>query len=349
MRRIIVTCLALLSLALITQAEAPSLEPIQRKEPVLELELENGRKVLRLKGKQELVVEALLRAWVEASGNQVIYQPSQIASFKVAFAAPEEGKTYDANDIEGLLADALWDFRLCLSELSASRFHIIMLTEAMTYAPMLDLAGLKDVPEHRVVNMYWRTAFPALFLHRAGATNLMWPEAMNMSRVPGIVLLCERAGKLRSMIPALEEIDRLAAKREIRLYQSGSIIEPADVAKALDALVPKDIFVPEMAVTAIPKTRLVLVWAVAEIQALVPGVLQQLAAKASAELEPAVRRYDLPETAATNDVVAALDKLFRDVRRDRPTIIGVPGKKIIVARADPNEHKQIAEFIELLK
>lgn len=332
-----------------TLADAPLPQTIQRKEETLKLEEENGKKVLKLAGKQEIAIEALLRAWVEASGNQVIYQPSQIASFKVTVAVPEESKTYDANGIEGFLADALWDFRLCLSELSASRFHIVMLTEAMTYAPTVDLAGLKGIPEHRVVNLYWRTAFPALFLHRAGATNLMWPEAMNMSRVPGIVLLCERAGKLRSMIPALEEIDRLAAKREIRLYQSDSIIEPTDVAKALDALVPKDLFVPEKAVTVVPNTRLLVVWAVPEIQALVPGVLQQLAANASAEPEPAVRRYELPETVATNDVVAALDRLFRDVRRDKPTIVGVPGKKIIVVRADPNEHKQIAEFIELLK
>lgn len=347
----VLTCLVLLSLALITQAEAPSLEPIQRKEPVLELELENGRKVLKLAGNRELVVDSLLRAWVEASGNQVMYQPSQVASFKVTIAAPEEGKTYDAGAIEGLLADVLWTFKLVLVELSPGRFQIVMVMEGMSYAPLVDVAGLRDIPTHRMVNLRWRTLFPTIFMQRAGAANLVWPEAINVSRVPGIVMICERAGKLRELLPALEEIDRIANTREIRLYSSSSAVEPANVAKALDALIPKDVFVPQNAVSSIPNTRLLLVWAVPEIQALVPVVLKELAAASAneAKSEPPVRRYDLPEGASTGEVVAALEKLFQDVRRDRPTVVAVPGKRVIVARADPNEHKQIAEFIELLK
>ncbi|KAA0213669.1 hypothetical protein EDM80_07805 [bacterium] len=349
MRRVILACLALLSLAFNTQAEAPSFEPIQKKEEVLKLEEEGGKKVLKLAGEQELSVLSLLRAWTEASGNQVMYQPPQVASFIVTIAAPKEGKTYDTDGIEGLLADALWHFRLYLVELSAGRFHVVQATEAMTYAPILDAAKLNTVPQHRVVNLWWRTAFPVLFLYRATAANLMWPEAMHMSRVPGIVLVCDRAGKLRELIPSFEEIERQAALREIRIYESASFIEPANVAKALDELVPKDVFVPQNAVSAIADTRLLLVWAVPEIQALVPGVLAQLAANTSAEPEPAVRRYELPETAVASDVVAALEKLFRDVRQDGPRIVGVPGKRVIVVRADRHEHKQIAEFIDLLK
>ncbi|MCC6150575.1 MAG: hypothetical protein IT461_10020 [Planctomycetes bacterium] len=355
MRRVILTCLALLSLSFISQAEAPSLEPIQRKEDVFKLEEENGLKVLRLKGKQELVVESLLRAWVEASGNQVMYQPSQVASFKVTIAAPEEGKAYDAAGIEGLLADALWEFRLYLTELSPQRFHIVPIVEAEYYAPLVDVAGLKAVPEHRVVNLRWRTPFPLLFLHRAGATNLMWPEAMNMSRVPGIVLLCERAARLREIIPSLEEIDRAAALREIRLYESASSIAPASVAKALDELVPKDVFVPQNAVSAIPNTRLLLVWAVPEIQALVPGVLKALAIEPKAAQPPKdppkweVRRYDLPESADSADVIASLEKLFDAARTRRLTIVSIPGKKALAVRALPEIHEQVAEFIELLK
>lgn len=91
MRRVFLTCLALLSLAFITQAEAPSFEPIQKKDEVLKLEEENGKKALKLAGERELTVLSLLRAWTEASGNQVMYQPSQVASFIVTIAAPEEG------------------------------------------------------------------------------------------------------------------------------------------------------------------------------------------------------------------------------------------------------------------
>jgi hypothetical protein len=355
MRRVILTCLALLSLAFITRAEAPAFQPIQRKEEVLKLDEENGKKVLKLAGEQELSVVALLRAWVEASGNQVMYQPQQIASFKVTVAAPEEGRSYDADNIEGLLADALWEFRLYLTELSPQRFHIVPIVEAEAYAPLVDVAGLKDIPGHRVVTLRWRTAFPSLFLHRAGATNLMSLEAMNMSRVPGIVLLCERAARLREITPSLEEIDRAAALREIRLYESASPVAPASVAKALDELIPKDVFVPQNAVSAIPNTRLLLVWAVPEIQALVPGVLKALAIepKAAPPAKDApkweVRRYDLPESADSADVIAALEKLFDAARTRRLMIVSIPGKKALAVRALPEIHDQVAEFIELLK
>lgn len=355
MRRVFLTCLALLSLAFITQAEAPSFEPIQKKDEVLKLEEENGKKVLKLAGERELSVLSLLRAWVEVSGNQVMYQPSQVASFIVTIAAPEEGKTYDTDGIEGLLADALWHFRLYLVELSAGRFHLVQSTEAMTYAPILDAAKLNAVPEHRVVNLCWRTAFPSLVLQRAGATNPMRWEVMNMSRVPGIVLVCDRAGKLRELIPSFEEIDRQAALREIRIYESASLIEPANVAKALDELVPKDLFVPQNAVSAIANTRLLLVWAVPEIQALVPGVLKELAGEPKAAppaKEPPkweVRRYDLPENADSADVMAALEKLFDVARTPKLTIVAIPGKKALAVRALPEVHDQVATFIELLK
>jgi hypothetical protein len=173
--------------------------------------------------------------------------------------------------------------------------------------------------------------------------------------VPGIVLLCERAEHLRAMISSLEEIDRVAALREIRLYESASLTPPANVAKALDALVPKDVFVPQNAVSTIPNTRLLLVWAVPEIQALVPGVLKELAGEPKAAQPPKdlpkweVRRYDLPETADSADVLAALEKLFDAARTRRLTIVAIPGKKALAVRALPEIHKQVAEFIELLK
>lgn len=357
MRRVILTFLVLVSLAFIAQAEVPRNEPIQRKEETLKLEEENGKKVLKLAGKHELAIEALLRAWAEVSGNQVIYQPQQIASFKVTVAAPEEGKSYDADGIEGLLADSLWEFRLYLMELSPHRFHIVQITEAMTYAPFVDVAALKDVPEHRVVNLCWRTAFPELFQFRANATNLVRPEAMNMTRVPGSVLLCERAGKLRALIPSFEEVDRQVAKREIRLYHSDTTITAANVAKALDALIPKDVFVPQNAVSAIPNTRMLLVWAVPEIQALIPGVLKQLA-EAPKEPSPVrqpvqpkweVRRYEVPQHAEVADVVAALEKLFDTERTRRLAVVAIPGKKAIAVRTLPEIHDQVGQFIELLK
>ncbi len=355
MRRVILTCLALLSLAFITQAEAPSPEPIQRKEPVLELELENGRKVLKLVGEQELSVVALLRAWVEISGHQLMYSPSQLSSYRCTIASPEGGKSYDALGIEELVSDALSQFRMCLAEFAPGRFNVVYPNDIMAYAPMVTAEELSKIPGFRWVTLkYWSryAGYQALVNIAKSDKARSGPPTLPLGNW---AFFCDRADKLRELLAVFERVEQYAASRELKVYSPPASVDPQALSKAVNELVGSDSLMPPVSVSVIGNTNILLVWAAPEQQALVPGVLKALAIEPKAAQPPKdppkweVRRYDLPESADSADVMSSLEKLFDAARTRRLTIVSIPGKKALAVRALPEIHEQVAEFIELLK
>ncbi|MBP9892809.1 MAG: hypothetical protein KBG84_12975 [Planctomycetes bacterium] len=355
MRRVILTCLVLLSLAFISQAEAPAFQPIQRKEEVLKLEEENGKKVLKLAGERELSVLSLLRAWVEASGQQLMYSPSQLSPYRCTIASPQGGKTYDALGIEELVSDALGQFRMCLVEFSPGRFNVVYPNEIMSYAPMVTVDELPRIAGFRWVTLkYWSRygGYQALANIAKIDTARSGPPSLPLGNW---AFFCERADKLRELLAVFERVEQHAASREIKVYSPPASVDPQALAKAVNELAAADSMIPPVSVSVIGKTNILLVWAAPEQLALVPGLLKELAiepkvappAKDAPKWE--IRRYDLPETADSADVVATLEKLFDVARTRRLTVVSIPGKNALAVRALPDIHDQVAEFIELLK
>ena len=355
MPRLLLALCVLLALAFVTQADAPLPQPIQKKEEALKLEEENGKKVLKLTGERELSVLSLLRAWVEASGQQLMYSPSQLSSYRCTIASPEGGKTYDALGIEELVSDALSQFRMCLVEFSPGRFNVVYPNDVMSYAPMVTVDEVPKIAGFRWVTLkYWSRYAGYQALVNVAKTDKARSGPPNLP-LGNWAFFCERADKLRELLAVFERVEQHAASREIKVYSPPASVDPQALAKAVNELAASDSLAPPVSVSVIGKTNILLVWASPEQQALVPGVLKALAIepKAAPPAKDApkweVRRYDLPETADSADVVATLEKLFDVARTRRLTVVSIPGKNALAVRALPEIHDQVAEFIKLLK
>jgi hypothetical protein len=281
-----------------------------------------------------------------------MFQPSQIAAFKVTVSAPEEGKTYDAAGIEALVTNGLDEFKLRLAEISPGRYGIVQVTEALSYLPIVTVEQLGQVPDSKWVTLAYRARIVQARIQRETLSNLMVGESVVGSIEPYTLLLCDRADRLRKIVPILDEIEKAASLREVRLYEAPPGVEAGALSKALADLIPKDRYVPVSAVTQLSGTRLFVVHAVLEQQSMVADALKKLAALATppaSEKRPELHRYEIPAAASVEESVAALEKLFRSVGQGRPTFAAVPGAHAIVARAYPIDHEAIAKFVELIK
>lgn len=339
----------LMMISFATLADAPLPQTIQRKEETLKLEEENGKKVLKLTGKQEVSVEALLRAWVEASGNQLLYHASQFSAYKCTIAAPEGEKVYGAEGLELLAVDALWQFKLMLVELSPGHFQICQANEAPSYSPIVSEQELANVPTGRFVCLRFHSSFAQLLAQRRAAS--MATSGVMLSNVGDCVILWGRAEQLRDAVRVVRDAEGIIKRIEPRAYEATRAVDASLLSQSIENLAQQGEFAPKVKVIPLPQARLVLVFATPEQHAVVTEALRKL----DVAIQPGgggvateVRRYEVPDTASLEDVLESLNNLFSQGRGTWPRIAKVPGKHALIVRGTAVDHREFEQALKLI-
>lgn len=109
--RVVLSSVLLLVLGVTSSAQS---------KPAIKPEAKEGETVkLRLTGDiRDIPIEELIKWWCEYEKVNVMYQPTQVASFKVSLMVPTSGTDIPADKFGQLVSDALEPFGLVVVEIS---------------------------------------------------------------------------------------------------------------------------------------------------------------------------------------------------------------------------------------
>lgn len=340
--RLLLSGMLLLGLAMTTSAqEKPAVKP----------EAKEGEKAkLTLAGDmRNIPIEELIKWWCEYEKVNVMYQPAQIASFKVSLLSPSNGTDIPTDKFGQLVSDAIEQFKLVIVEISENRYSIIQGTEACTQAPIVDAEAARKTPGWRWVTARLPLRYSDPNAVRAALQNLMSRQGGSVNPImqPQFLLVCDRADRLRRIIDAVEAFEAEGARRTAKTYEFPEGIDAPQFQAAFGLLVGERGAVERYSGngSAAALNRIVVRGQPEQI-ALCDELHKQICANASklAEQTKMVsRRYEVAQS--PEQFVESLGKLFKD----KLTAAVVPGASAIIVKATTDTHDDVKAALELMK
>lgn len=318
--------------------------------PVVKPEAKDGAEAkLTLSGDmRNIPVEELIKWWCEYQKVTVMYQPTQIASFKVTLMAPTGGTDIPSNRFGYLVSDAIEQFKLCIVEVSENRYTIVPATEACTQAPIVDIEAARKTPGWRWVTVRIPLRFSDPNAVRAALQNLMSRQggSVNPIQQPQFLLACDRADRLQRVIDACEAFEAEGGRRKAKTYVLPPGISANSAAAGFSTIIGSERYnQPTPAAAAVNDTTVV-VRATPEQLVLCDELHKQLVAKAeaiTAEGRVTARRYEVAKS--PEQLVESLEKLFKG----QLSAAIVPGANAIIVKANNATHEEVKAALELMK
>lgn len=338
--RAVLSGLLLLLLGVTSSAQAkPDVKP----------EAKEGEKAkLTLTGEmRNIPVEELIRWWCEYEKVQVMYQPAQIASFKVSLLAPTSGTEIPSDKFVQLVSDALEQFKLVIVEISENRYSIIQATEAITQAPIVDVATARKTPGWKWISVSLPVRHGDPNAMRAALQNVMSRQGGSVNPVvsPPALIVCDRADRLQRIINVVEALEAEGARRTAKTYTLPAGIDAANAAAAFAVIVGQERYERDPAAGSVGGSTVV-VRGTPEQLALCDELFKQLVANADKFVEASklnARRYDVANS--PEKFVEGLEKLFKG----QLSAAAVPGANAIIVKANNATHEEVKAALELMK
>jgi type II secretory pathway component GspD/PulD (secretin) len=296
----------------------------------------------------DLSVLELIRWWCEYEKVSVIYQPTQLMSFKVTLMVPKDGEEIAPERLSHLLADALDQFRLCIIEISENRYSIVQATEACTLSPFLDVEAARKAPSWKYVVVRIPLRHSDANVARAALQNLMSRQGgtVNPLQAPQFLLIGDRADRLQRLIDAVEAFEAEGARRTAKTYILPPGISANSAAAGFSTIIGSERYNQPTPPAAAVNETTVVVRATPEQLVLCDELHKQLVAKAeeiTAQSKVSARRYDVGRT--PDKFVESLEKLFKD----QLSVAAVPGANAIIVKANAATHEEVKAALELMK
>ncbi|CAG0971056.1 hypothetical protein PLCT2_01353 [Planctomycetaceae bacterium] len=338
--RVILSGLLLLLLGVMSSAQAkPDVKP----------EAKEGEKAkLTLTGEmRNIPVEELIRWWCEYEKVQVMYQPAQIASFKVSLLAPTSGTEIPSDKFAQLVSDALEQFKLVIVEISENRYSIIQATEAITLAPIVDVATARKTPGWKWISVSLPVRHGDPNAMRAALQNVMSRQGgwVNPIAQPPALLVGDRADRLQRIINVVEALEAEGARRTAKTYFLPPGICATTAAAGFSTIIGER-YNPSTPPAAAVNESAVAVRGTPEQLALCDELFKQLVASADKFVEGSklnARRYDVANS--PEKFVEGLEKLFKG----QLSAATVPGANAIIVKANNATHEEVKAALELMK
>ncbi|MBP9892808.1 MAG: hypothetical protein KBG84_12970 [Planctomycetes bacterium] len=317
--------------------------------PAIKPEAKEGEKAkLKLTSDvRDIPVEELIRWWCEYEKVTVMYQPTQLASFKVSLMAPTSGIDVPADKFGQLVSDALEQFKLCIIEISENRYSIVQATEACTLSPFLDVEAARKAPGWKYVVVRIPLRYSDANVARASLQNLMSRQGgtVNPLQAPQFLLIGDRADRLQRLIDAVEAFETEGARRTAKTYILPPGISATSAATGFSTIIGERYNQPTPPAAAVNETTVV-VRATPEQLVLCDELHKQLVAKAeefTAQSKIMSRRYDVGS--APEKFVESVEKLFKN----QLAVAAVPGANAIIVKANASTHDEVKAALELMK
>ena len=306
---------------------------------------------LVLKGElRDIAIEELIRWTCEYTKMQIIYQRNQVKG-TVTLTGPNEGVTIEVAKFPQLLADALDQFSLVLMEISPSRFQIVSANEAISYAPVVDVAAARKTPGSTWITCQMPVRNGDANAYRAALQNLMSRRGGSVSPVhsPPHLVISDRADRVWRIIDLVEAMELEGSRKSVASYEVPGGINPEVVARALSIMLPRDM--NQEACAAVGSSTIFLRGS-PEAHAMGQTLLKKLGEKApnaDPDVSTVLMRYETADEASAPKIAQNLAELFRPDRNGEPTFAAIPGAKAFIARARPSKHAEIKQALELMK
>ncbi|GIK53769.1 MAG: hypothetical protein BroJett014_27420 [Planctomycetota bacterium] len=338
--RVLLSSVLLLVLGMTSSAQdKPAVKPEAK---------DGGEAALRLLGEtRNISVEEMIRWWCEYEKVNVMYQPTQIASCKVTLVGPSSGTEIPSSRFAYLVSDALEQFRLVVVEISENRYSIVRATEAITHAPVVDVATARKTPGWKWIAVQMPIRHGDANSMRAVLQNVMSRAggSVNPNIVPPTLIVCDRADRLQRIINAIEAMEAEGARRTAKTYTLPAGINAASAAAGFATIIGERYNQPTPPAAAVNETTVV-VRATPEQLVLCDELFKQLVAKAeeiTAQSKVSARRYDVPKS--PEQFVESLEKLFGG----QISAAVVPGADAVIVKANNATHDEVKAALELMK
>ena len=305
-------------------------------------------KKIKLAGEvRDVLVMDLIKGWVESSKVELIYQPSQLSSFKVSILAPSDGKELEAERYPQLVADALEQFKLGIVELSPNRYSIIHLQELITQVPVISVEAAAKLPCWSWAVVLFPVRYGDANAYRATLQNMVSRSGGSVNPAPGWVqqlVVCERADRLRRILATVEAMEAENGRRKTRIFELPEGVNSEMVVGAFSLVLGERSY--NVQSTAAAGRFTVIARGMPEqfeeceklLKALTP-----IAAQASARAKTESRRYEVAKEAVA--IAKGLNELFTNAI----TATAVPGTNAVIVRATVATHDEVKAALELMK
>lgn len=296
---------------------------------------------------RDIPVEELIRWWCEYEKVNVMYQPNQLSGFKVSVMGPSSGTEVPAEKFCQLVSNALEQFRLVVVEISENRYSIVQATEAITHAPVVDVATARKTPGWKWITVQIPIRHGDANSMRAVLQNVMSRVggSINPNIAPPAMIVCDRADRLQRIINAIEAMEAEGARRTAKTYTLPAGINAASAAAGFATIIGERYNQPTPPAAAVNETTVV-VRATPEQLVLCDELFKQLVAKAeeiTAQSKVSARRYDVPKS--PEQFVESLEKLFSG----KIYAAVVPGADAVIVKANNATHDEVKAALELMK
>lgn len=341
-KRLLLSGMLMLVLAMTSSAqEKPAVKP----------DVKDGEKAkLTLSGDmRDIPVAELIKWWCEYEKVNVMYQPAQVASFKVSLIAPSGGTEIPTDKFGQLVSDAIEQFKFVIIEISENRYSIIQATEACTQAPIVDAEAARKTPGWRWVTARLPLRYSDPNAVRAALQNLMSRQGGSVNPIvqPQFLLVCDRADRLRRVIDAVEAFETEGARRTAKTYEFPEGIDAQQFQAAFGLLVGERGAVERYSGNgAAAALNHIVVRGQPEQIALCDELHKQIcanAAKFAEQTKMVSRRYEVAKS--PEQFVESLGKLFNG----QLTAAVVPGASAIIVKAAAATHEEVKAALELMK
>ena len=338
--RVLLSSVLLLVLGVTSSAQGkPAVKPAAKEGETVKLTLTGDMR--------DIPVEELIKWWCEYEKVTVMYQPAQIASFKVALMVPTSGSDIPADKFGQLVSDALEQFKLVVVEISENRYSIVQATEACTLSPFVDVATARKTPGWKYVVVRIPLRHSDANVARAALQNLMSRQGgtVNPLQAPQFLLIGDRADRLQRLIDAVEAFEAEGARRTAKTYTLPPGISATSAAAGFSTIIGERYNQPTPPAAAVNETTVV-VRATPEQLVLCDELHKQLVAKAeeiTAQSKVSARRYDVGS--APEKFVESVEKLFKN----QLAVAAVPGANAIIVKANAATHDEVKAALELMK
>lgn len=339
--RVVLSSVLLLVLGVTSSAQSkPAIKPEAKEGETVKLRLTSDIR--------DIPIEELIKWWCEYEKVNVMYQPTQVASFKVSLMVPTSGTDIPADKFGQLVSDALEPFGLVVVEISENRYSIVQATEAITHAPIVDAATARMAAGWKWITVSLPVRYGDPNALRAALQNVMSRRGGNVNPVmsPPSLIVCDRADRLLRIINVVEAMEAEGARRTAKTYILPPGISANSAAAGFSTIIGSERYNQPTPPAAAVNETTVVVRATPEQLVLCDELHKQLVAKAeeiTAQSKVSARRYDVGRT--PDKFVESLEKLFKD----QLSVAAVPGANAIIVKANAATHEEVKAALELMK